>query len=251
MFGPWQKTELYVSAGRRFHSNDLRAVLGTVPSLGVTEANQSTPLFTRITSEEVGLRTNLVPRTQLTAALFQLDFDSFLTYDADNGVDNAGPPARLQGVELSGQYHPYDWIELNADLNVTHSRYNTANPGAYGVPGLYIPQAPNFIGTLGAIVNGLGPWFGGAEVRWLGGYPLLADNSLRSPGYKELNLDVGYRINPHLTLQLSAFNVFDTRAAASQYAYQYQVSPTAAPEFGATYHPLEPLSARFALTATF
>ena len=46
-------------------------------------------------------------------------------------------------------------------------------------------------------------------------------------------------------------DVFSTSAATSQYACQYQVSPTAAPEFGATYHPLEPLSARFGLTATF
>ncbi len=239
VFGPWRKTELYLSAGRGFHTNDLRAVLGTVPSLGVTDPNQSTPFLTKITSEEIGLRSDIVPRTQLTAALYRVDFDSFLSYDADNGVDNAGPPARLQ------------WIELNADLNVTSSRYHTASPATYGVPGLYIPYAPNFIGSLGAIVDNLGPWFGGAELRWLGGYPLVADNSLRSPGYRELNLDVGYRINRHMKVQLDVFNVFNTNAAASQYAYQYQVSPTAAPEFGATYHPLEPLSARFALTATF
>jgi len=251
VFGPWRKTELYLSAGRGFHTNDLRAVLGTVPSLGVTDPNQSTPFLTKITSEEIGLRSDIVPRTQLTAALFRVDFDSFLSYDADNGVDNASPPARLQGIELSGQYRPYDWIELNADLNVTSSRYHTASPATYGVPGLYIPYAPNFIGSLGAIVDNLGPWFGGAELRWLGGYPLVADNSLRSPGYRELNLDVGYRINRHMKVQLDVFNVFNTNAAASQYAYQYQVSPTAAPEFGATYHPLEPLSARFALTATF
>jgi hypothetical protein len=54
-----------------------------------------------------------------------------------------------------------------------------------------------------------------------------------------------------MKIQLSVFNLFNTHAAASQYAYEYQVSPTAAPEFGSTYHPLEPLSARFALTALF
>jgi outer membrane receptor protein involved in Fe transport len=88
-------------------------------------------------------------------------------------------------------------------------------------------------------------------MRWLGPYPLLADNSLRSPGYKEVNLVVGYKISPKMKIQLTIFNLFNTNADASQYAYEYQVSPTAAPQTGATYHPLEPLSARLTLTAYF
>jgi hypothetical protein len=40
IFGPFEKTEFYLSAGRGFHSNDLRGVLGTVPALGVTNPNQ-------------------------------------------------------------------------------------------------------------------------------------------------------------------------------------------------------------------
>jgi len=251
VFGPWQETELYVSAGRGFHSNDLRGVLGTVPSLGVPNPNQATPLLTKITSEEIGIRSDLIPRTILTAAVFREDFDSFLTYDADNGVDDAGPPARLQGVELSAQVKPFDWIELNGDLNFTHSRYRSGDLGNYGLAGLYIPNAPSFIGSFGAIVDNLGPWYGGIELRWLGPYPLLSDNSLRAAGYREVNLDVGYKINDHIKIQLSIFNLFNSHADASQYAYQYQVSPTAAPQFGATYHPLEPLSGRLTLTAQF
>jgi outer membrane receptor protein involved in Fe transport len=251
IFGPWLETELYVSGGRGFHSNDLRGVLGTVPSLGIVNPNQATPFLTKIVSEEIGLRSNLLPRTKLTAALFRVDFASYLTYDADNGVDDAGPPARLQGIELSAQYRPYDWIELSADLNFTHSRYRTGDPSAYGINGLYIANAPRFIGSVGAIVDNLGPWFGGAELRWLGGYPLVEDNSLRSKGYKEVNLDVGYKFNEKLKFQLSIFNLFNTHAAASQYAYDYQSTPTSSPEFGSTYHPLEPLSARFAVTALF
>jgi outer membrane receptor protein involved in Fe transport len=208
-------------------------------------------LLTKITSEEVGIRSDILPRTNLTAAIFREDFDSFLTYDADNGVDNAGPPARLEGVEVSAQVRPYDWIEFNADVNFTHSRYNTGDPAAFGVSGLYIPNAPSFIGSFGVIVDRLGPWFGGAELRWLGPYPLVADNSLSSPGYKEVNLDVGYKINERMRVRLSVFNLFNTTAAASQYAYQYRVSPTAAPQFGVTYHPLEPLSARLTLTVFF
>jgi hypothetical protein len=36
-------------------------------------------------------------------------------------------------------------------------------------------------GSLGVLVDNLGRWFGGAELRWLGSYPPVADYSRRSP----------------------------------------------------------------------
>jgi len=250
IFGPFAKTELYLSAGRGFHSNDLRGVIENLPLAGVN-ATGATPLLTRITSEEVGIRSDIIPRTNLTMAFFRENFASFLTYDQDLGNDDAGPPAQLLGVELSAQIKPYDWLELSADWNFTRSRYTTNNPAQYGFSGLYIPNAPSYIGSFGVLIDNLGPWFGGAELRVLGPYPLLADNSLRSHGYKEVNVVAGYKINERMKIQLSVFNLFNTTAYASQYAYTYQVSPAAQPQTGATYHPLEPLSARLTFTALF
>lgn len=255
ILAPWADTEFYLSAGQGFHSNDLRGVLGTFP-VAAQNPYQTTPLMTRITSEEIGMRSDAIPKTNLTVAVFREHFDSFLTYDADSGVDDAGPPALLWGGEISAQVHPTPWLELTGDFNVTRSRYVTNNIAPYaaslGSPtGLYMPNAPAYIGSFGVIVDNLGPWFGGIELRMLGPYSLVNDNSLRSPGYKEVNLDIGYRFNEKLKLTLAIFNLFNTTAAASQYAYEYQVSPTAAPQTGTTYHPLEPLSARLTLTAYF
>ena len=249
IFGPWAKTELYLSAGRGFHSNDLRGVLGTVPGLGIT--NSTTPLLTKITSEEIGVRSNFFPGAMLTAAVFREDFDLFLSYNADDGVDELGPPARLQGIELSAQYRPCDWIEFNADVNFTHSRYNTGNPAAFDISGLYIPNSPVFVGSFGVIFDNLGPWYGGAQLRWLGEYPLVEDNSLHSPGYKEVNVDVGYKITEKLRVRLSIFNLFNSNANATEFAYQFRTTPTGPAVFGTTYHPLEPISARLTLTALF
>lgn len=250
IFGPWAQTEFYLSAGQGFHSNDLRGVIENLPLSGIN-TTATTPLLTRITSQEIGIRSDLIPRTNLTLALFRERFDSFLTYNQDAGSDDAGPPAELLGAELSLQVRPYDWLELSADWNFTHSRYTEDNAARYGFSGRYIPNSPSYIGSFGALIDNLGPWFGGAELRWLGPYPLLSDNSLRSPGYKEVNAVVGYRINDKMKIQVSIYNLFNSRADAAQYAYQYQVSATAAPQSGATYHPLEPLSARLQLTVLF
>jgi hypothetical protein len=104
IFGRFDKTEFYISAGRGFHSNDLRGALGTVPALSFTNSNQATPLLTTITSEEIGVRSDLIPYTNLTAAAFREHFGSFLNY-------NAGPPANLLCVEISAQVRPVPWLD--------------------------------------------------------------------------------------------------------------------------------------------
>ena len=59
--GPWAKTELYVSAGRGFHSDDVRGVFGTVPQVGSPLTSGPTPLLAQTTGYEVGLRSDIVP----------------------------------------------------------------------------------------------------------------------------------------------------------------------------------------------
>ncbi len=89
ILGPFWKTELYLSAGRGFHSDDARGVFGTVAEEGLPGAAGRTPLMAPAVGEEIGLRTNIVPRLAVQVALFQEDFDSELAYDADAGQDSA------------------------------------------------------------------------------------------------------------------------------------------------------------------
>jgi outer membrane receptor protein involved in Fe transport len=251
IIGPWKKTEFYVSIGQGFHSNDIRAVTGTVPGDGIAGGAVATPFMSKATSEEIGIRTDIVPHLNLQASVFRIDFGSELTYDQDEGVNEAGAPSRREGVEVSGQYRPVRWLELNSDIAFAHARYATGNPEAYGLPGRYIANAPDFVGSFGLLVDHLGPWFGGVQLRWLGAYPLVEDNSLRSHGYKEVNLDVGYHVTPKLTAKVSLFNLFNSHANAIEYAYGYRLTPAEPEQFGATYHPLEPTSARFSVTQEF
>ena len=77
MLGPFYKTELYVSAGRGFHSDDVRGVFGTVPLEGVADGPAGkTPFLAPAKGEEVGLRTNIVPKLSVQAAVFQRGFHS-------------------------------------------------------------------------------------------------------------------------------------------------------------------------------
>ena len=252
ILGPFAQTEFYFSAGRAFHSDDVRGVFGTVPIEGVPGTAGTTPLLAPTSGVELGIRSNFFPKFSLQLAVFQQDFDSELTYDADAGQDSASAPSRRQGIELSGEYRPFPWIELNTDLAFSKARYR-GDLTTFELDGPYIADAPKFIGSLGVLVNNLGPWFGGLQWRKLGAYPISdGDQFPQDSGYSEFNVDVGYKFTPRLKAQLSLYNVLNTKADSAAYFYGSRL-PGEPPDGveGFQVHPLEPISGVFKVTATF
>ena len=246
VFGPWNQTEFYISAGQGFHSNDVRTGLVVDPVTGRTSV-QRPPFIVHASGEEIGLRTTLIPHVQAAVTLFQTDFDSELTYNADAGADEAGRPSRRQGVEITAQYRPYRWLELSTNIALSKARYRDSDPA-----GSNIPDSPGFVASVGVLVDNLGPWFGAMEFRDLGSHPLIEDNSVKSPGYQEVNVDIGYKITPSLKLQVNIFNLFDSKQNAADYLYTDRLrgEPAAGVE-DSHIHPLEPRSARFTITKLF
>ena len=254
VLGPWFKTELYVSGGRGFHSDDVRGVFETVPLEGIQNLAIRTPLMAEATGEEIGLRTDILPKVQAQASLFQEDFSSELVYDQDQGEDQASAPSRRQGVELSGQYRPFSWIELNIDLAASKARYrgSLAQLATYGLGGVFIANAPSFIGSFGILVDNLGPWFGGLQWRDLGPYPVNdGEADPQAKGYSEVNIDLGAKVSPRLRVQLSVYNLLDSQADAAAYFYSSRLVPNGPEVTGLQLHPLEPRSSRLTLTANF
>ena len=252
VLGPFHKTELYVSAGRGFHSDDVRGVFGTVPLEGLNVAAGPTPLLAAATGYEVGLRTSLIPRLDVQLAVFQEDFKSELTYNADAGQDEASAPSRRQGVELSAEFRPNHFIEFNTDLAFSKARY-TGDLTAFGLDGPYIANAPTFIGSFGILVDDLGPWFGGLQWRRLGAYPINDGSNLeQDKGYSEFNLDVGFKVNRHLKLQATVFNLLNTKANAAAYFYTTRLAGEPADGIADhQVHPLEPISGTVKVSWTF
>ena len=252
VIGPFYQTELYLSAGRGFHSDDVRGVCGTVPIEGEPVLAGRTPFLAPATGEEVGVRTNIIPKVSVQVAVFQEDFRSELAYDADAGQDSASAPSRRQGIEISGQYKPLPWLELNTDLAFSKARY-TSQLAAFGLAQPFIANAPSFIGSFGVLVDNLGPWFGGLQWRALGKYPI--DDGEEFPqdkGYSEFNADVGYKFNAHLKAQLDVFNLTNTKANSSAYFYTTRLQGEPAEGVtGFQVHPLEPISMVAKLTYLF
>ena len=256
ILGPWHKAEFYISAGRGFHSDDVRGVFQTLPLEGIPGFGHHTPFMAKADGEEVGVRTTPLPNLNVQASVFEIEFASELVYDQDMGMDEAEAPSKRRGIEVSAQYRPYPWIELNTDLAATKARFATGNLASYGLNGDYIANAPNFIGSFGIIVDQAGPWYGGLQMRVLGSYPLNPDDVVRGQGYSEINVDVGYKITPRTKVQVSIYNLLDQKADAFDYDYVTRLPGEPAGGIAderkdLQFHPLEPISARVMLTQTF
>ncbi|HXQ52515.1 MAG TPA: TonB-dependent receptor [Stellaceae bacterium] len=265
VLGPWRETEYYLSVGQGFHSNDLRGALTTVDALQ-TELDQQkgvaavvpqgkTPLLTKATGYEVGVRSEIVPRLKAEAALYVLALDSEATFDGDEAVTTPGRPSRRQGIELSAAYAPFDWLTIDGDFAFTRARYANADAGAGdtepGHPGSYIPGAAKMVGSAGVMIGNLGPWSGEVHFRYFGPRPLIEDNSVSSGPTALFDAQVGYRLSERAKLRLDLYNLFNSRAHQIDYYYPSQLAGEAAPVYDIHFHPVEPLSARFTLALEF
>ena len=115
---PVDTTEVYFSAGKGFHSDDLRGV-----NQGRITGTAAAPLLASQTGEEIGVRQRFTRKVTLTLALFNLDAQSETTYNADIGQDNAGPASRRRGFELNGTYQALRWLEFYASYSRNHARF--------------------------------------------------------------------------------------------------------------------------------
>jgi hypothetical protein len=242
VFGPWAETEFFVNAGRGFHENDARGTTIRVdPTDGVTAANRVNPMV-RASGAEIGVRTALVPYTQLALTAWTLDLDSELLYVGDAGATEASRATRRRGVELGVYVSPRPWLTLDADLAWSHGRFTQFDPA-----GDFIPGAVERVASVGVAVQHPNGWFGGARFRHFGSAPLIEDDSVRSDPTTLVNLEVGRHIGKRLSVSLAAYNVLDSRDNDITYFYESRLPGEAAPVADRHFHPVEPRTLRLTL----
>ncbi|WP_431258233.1 TonB-dependent receptor [Roseateles chitinivorans] len=237
VLGPWAKTELFVNAGRGFHSNDARGVTSAVdPAQGLVKAK----------GYELGLRSEIVPGLQSSVALWKLDFDSELVYVGDAGATEANRPSKRRGIEWNNRYVPLPWLLIDADLAWTHARFSDADAA-----GDRIPNAVDKVASMGVAVRELGPWSASLQWRYLGSGALIEDNSVRSHSSLTTNLRVSRRFGAKTELTLDVFNLFDRKVNDIEYFYESQLPGEAAPVADRHVHPAEPRTLRVTLRRSF
>ncbi len=247
IFTPVDTTEFYFSAGKGFHSDDLRGV-----NQGMITGTAAAPLLASQTGEEIGIRQQFTRKMTVTLALFNLDAQSETTYNADIGQDNAGPASRRRGFELNGTYQALRWLEFYASYSRNHARFKTPFDDGTGHVGEYLANAPFATGSFAAYIKNLGPWSGGLEYRYLGAYPLSSDDVIQGSGYGEWNGDLQYAFASGWTGGLGLYNILNVHANAVEFWYIDRLPGEPAAGVADRHaHPLEPRTVRFTVSKSF
>jgi len=247
IFTPSSTTELYLSGGRGFHSDDLRGV-NQARNTGTVGA----PLLASQSGEEIGIRQQFTPKFTATLALFNLDSQSETTYAPDVGMDNAGPGSRRRGIDLTVGYQPTRWLALYGSYSRVRARYKTPYDDGTGHVGEFVPNAPFATGSFAAYVKDLGRWDGGLEYRYLGGFPLSSDNVVKGSGYGEWNGELHYASRSGWVVGFGLFNILNVHANAAEFWYIDRLPGE--PSAGVAdihIHPLEPRTVRVTLSKGF
>jgi hypothetical protein len=238
-------TELYLSAGKGFHSNDARGTTITVdPSTG----DPADPVSPLVASHqfEFGFRTFVDRRFNVSAALWYLELDSELLFIGDAGNTEASRPSERYGLEVPFYYRPTDRLTLDLELAFTKSQFADFDPAGDEIPG-----AIDRVVAAGITFDDPNGWYGSVRLRHLGPRPLIEEGSARSDASTLVNAALGFR-RDRLDVRLDLLNVFDSDD--HDIAYFYGSRLPGEPDDGVEdlhFHPFEPRMLRAYLNWRF
>lgn len=241
IFGPWNETELFLNAGKGFHSNDARGTTITVDPTDPTVAAEPVDPLASAYGVDFGLRTSALENLQLAASVWGLELESELVYVGDGGATEASGKSKRYGLELGAVYTPAEWLIIDADYAWAHARLADEIDDR-------IPNAVSNVISLGANLVDFGKWSGGLRWRHFGSAPLIEDNSVRSDPTSVLNGQISYAFTDTLSITLAGYNLLDSNDNDITYFYESQLAGETNPVEDIHFHPVEPRTYRLFIT---
>jgi outer membrane receptor protein involved in Fe transport len=240
-----EATEIYFSAGRGYHSNDARGTTITVDPATGDRAERVDPLVDA-DEVELGFRTFLASRLNVSAALWRLDLDSELLFVGDAGNTEASRPSRRYGIEVPLYFRPNDQWTFDLEVAFTHSEFADDDPAGEEIPGSI--DRVIAAGVTANLTNGV---YGSLRARYFGQRPLIEDGTVESASSTVWNASVGIR-RGSFEVRLDVLNLFDSEDEDITYFYASRLPSE--PSEGVDdihLHPMEPRTARVHLNWRF
>jgi hypothetical protein len=268
IFGPWANTEFYAQGGFSFHSNDGRGATQTIEPVSPDNPYPNTscakiPPLVQTKGGEIGVRAVAVTHLQSTLALWYLHSNSELEQDGDTGGTTASEQSSNRyGVEWANYYTPVEHWAIDFDLADSRAQFTEidSDDAAYtsvggqlvqGPGGKLVPEAVKVVISSGATLHNYKGFTSSLRLRYFGPRYLTSDGLYQSSQTVLLNGEIGYQFLKKWHVSAEFLNMLNRKDADIDYAYVYQITPTAAPAFGRVTHPTEPFLARFSLGRSF
>lgn len=186
IFGPWYETELFANFGTGFHSNDARAVV----------TNPSLPALAQATGWELGVRSRILPRVEVSATYWWLNLASELVFNGDAGTTEPSGASYRQGVEFVLKAKLLDWLTFTGNVTSTNARFANGNA---------VPVAPRV--TAFTDFTARFPWGLSASttMRYLGNRWADENRHQTARGYTLFDFGARYRYKLGGKVSLDAF----------------------------------------------
>ncbi len=203
VFTPLPRTDLYLDFGAGYHSNDARS--------NVSAKANATPV-TRALGYELGVRTGIVPRVDLAAALYLIDLDSETVWVGDQGTTEQSGATRRYGAEFEARVQIAPWMYADLDVTLNHGEFvhNAGNGAA-------IALAPKVTYSGGLSARHPSGAYGRVSLRGITDRPATADGFLVAEGFSLVDVTLGYRYR-FVEVAVAVENLLDARWREAQFA---------------------------------
>jgi hypothetical protein len=196
--------------------------------------------------------------------------------DGDTGGTSASEQSSNRyGLEWANYYTPTEHLTVDFDISDSRAQFTQIDPddatqfvtnssitingnrvGSFYARqsdpgGKLVPEAVRVVISSGIALHDYKGFSSSLRLRYFGPRDLTSDGLFQSSQTVSLNGEVGYQFFKKWHITTEFLNMLDRKDADIDYAYVYQIAPTAAPGFGRVNHPTEPFLVRFALGRTF
>ncbi len=234
------EVQLYLKAGKGFHSNDARVVI----------ANKGYETIPAAYGADLGLNWKPLPNLYINTALWYLFLQQEFTFGEDL-IDQPGGPVspsgktRRMGIDLSARYQLTKWLFANINLNLADPRYIDSGAGHN-----HVELAPTFTSTAGLdfrLKNGIN---GGISYRYLHNRAANSDYTLTAQGYFITDLTLNYT-RKRYEVGVAIENLFNRQWNESEFEYVSQLKGEKAPVDEVSFTPGVPFFAKFKVAVFF
>lgn len=172
-----QKIQMYVKAGKGFHSNDSRVVT----------ANDGKEILPAAYGVDIGFIVKPTNKLLINIAAWYLHLNQEFVYVGDDGNIEPSGKTKRTGIDLIARYQFSSNLFANLNVNLTKPRELGLMKGEN-----YIPLAPTATSTGGLFYKKKEGLNGGLTYRYIRDRPANEDNSIIAKGYCLLDGTINY-----------------------------------------------------------
>lgn len=194
--------QLYLKAGKSFHSNDTRVVV----SKNVKE------MLPASYGSDLGIIWKPVSSVIINTGLWFLYLEQEFVYVGDEGIVEPSGKTQRQGIDLGIRWQIVPWLFFKNNVNWCYGRSIDEPEGQN-----YIPLAPDLTSTGGISIKTEFGLSGGIHYRYIKNRPANEDNSIVAKGYFITDFILNYNFKK-ISFGVSIDNLFNTDWNETQFA---------------------------------